>query len=77
MAQAPPPGINLEDDIKGRVIGSVIALMVLSTIAVTMRITARLTSKIPLHWDDYTILVALVSCGRSRPLVSASFLNGK
>lgn len=37
--------------------------MVLSTISVILRFVSRGVSKTPLWWDDYTVLIALVSAG--------------
>jgi len=61
MAAPPPPGLDLDVDIRSIIIGPVVTLMVLATISVALRITSRLTSKLQLQWDDYLILLALVS----------------
>lgn len=61
MVDPPPPGINLNEDIRGTVIGPVVTLMTLATIFVVLRITSRLTTNLQLQWDDHLILLALVS----------------
>lgn len=61
MAAPPPPGLDLDVDIRSIIIRPVVTLMVLATISVALRIASRLTSKLQLQWDDYLILLALVS----------------
>lgn len=61
MASPPPPGLNIYDDISQSVINQVVALMVLSTTAVALRITSRVAARLPLLWDDYLAMLALVS----------------
>jgi hypothetical protein len=60
MSSGPPPGIDLNADIKQTVISPVIALMVLSAASVALRIVSKLSAKITPQLDDYFILVALV-----------------
>jgi hypothetical protein len=60
MSSGPPPGLDLNADIKQTVISPVIALMVLAGISVALRIVSKLTAKTSPHLDDYLILVALV-----------------
>lgn len=60
MSSGPPPGIDLNADIKGSVISPVIALVVLSTASVVLRVVSKLTSKLRLQVDDYFIFAALV-----------------
>lgn len=65
MSSGPPPGINLNADIKQTVISPVIALMVLSAASVALRIIAKLSMKAKLQLDDYFLFAALV-CTSSR-----------
>ncbi|RFU23554.1 hypothetical protein B7463_g12784, partial [Scytalidium lignicola] len=60
MSSGPPPGIDLNADIKATVISPVIALMVISAAAVALRVVAKYTAKTDLQLDDYLILAALV-----------------
>ncbi|KAL2005210.1 hypothetical protein VTN00DRAFT_2420 [Thermoascus crustaceus] len=60
MAAPPPPGMNLDEDIRGTIIGPVVTLMTLATIFVVLRITSRLTTNLQLQWDDHLILLALI-----------------
>jgi hypothetical protein len=60
MGSGPPPGINLNDDIKSTVIGPVITLLAIATVAVTLRVISKATSKVQMQSDGYLILVALV-----------------
>ena len=61
MSSGPPPGIDLNADIKQTVISPVIALMVLAGASVALRIVSKLSAKVSLQLDDYFIFVALVS----------------
>lgn len=61
MSSGPPPGIDLNADIKQTVISPVIALMVLAAASVALRIVSKLSAKVSLQLDDYFIFVALVS----------------
>ncbi|KAL7782516.1 hypothetical protein V8C37DRAFT_397865 [Trichoderma ceciliae] len=60
MSSGPPPGINLNADIKQTVISSVIALMVLSAASVALRIVAKISVKAKLQLDDYFLFAALI-----------------
>jgi hypothetical protein len=61
MSSGPPPGIDLNADIKQTVISPVIALMILAAASVALRIVSKLSSKMTPQLDDYFILAALVS----------------
>lgn len=61
MAAPPPPGINLNADIRASVIGVDITLVAIATFFVALRFLARYTSKLAIQWDDYLIVLALVS----------------
>lgn len=60
MSSGPPPGLDLNADIKQTIISPVIALMILAGLSVALRITSNIASKGSLQLDDYFILVALV-----------------
>lgn len=60
MTSGPPPGLDLNVDIKQTVISPVVALMILAGLSVALRIMSNLASKGSLQLDDYFILVALV-----------------
>jgi hypothetical protein len=60
MSSGPPPGLDLNADIKQTVISPVIALMFLAGLSVALRITLTIASKRSLQLDDYFILMALV-----------------
>ena len=60
MSSGPPPGIDLNADIRQTVISPVIALMILAGASVALRITSKLASKGSPQLDDYFILAALV-----------------
>lgn len=60
MNSGPPPGIDLDADIRASVIGPVIALMIIATASLALRIAAKFTSKSKLQLDDYFIILALV-----------------
>lgn len=60
MSSGPPPGIDLNADIKASAIGPVIALAILATAAVGLRIMAKVASRTKLEIDDYFIFAALV-----------------
>ncbi|KAL7929769.1 hypothetical protein V8C35DRAFT_314744 [Trichoderma chlorosporum] len=60
MSSGPPPGIDINADIKGSVISPVIALMILSAICVALRTVAKLTQGAKLQLDDYFLFAALV-----------------
>lgn len=51
----------ITDDRGSQVVGVSIAMIILSTHAVAFRLWSRKTSKAGLWWDDWTILIALVS----------------
>lgn len=61
MSSGPPPGIDINADIKGSVISPVIALMVLSAVSVALRTMAKVTQNVKLQLDDYFLFAALVS----------------
>ncbi|KAL1967165.1 hypothetical protein VTN77DRAFT_3456 [Rasamsonia byssochlamydoides] len=79
MASAPPPGIDLNDDISQTVIRPVVALLVLSITAVSLRITSRVISGQPLKWDDFfAVLAAVFACGTGAlSIVSCHYGLGK
>jgi hypothetical protein len=60
MSSGPPPGIDLNADIKSTVISPVVALMVLSAACVALRIVAKYTTNVKLQLDDYFLFAALV-----------------
>jgi hypothetical protein len=60
MDSGPPPGIDLNADIKQTVIIPIIASMILAATAVTFRIVSMLSVKVTPQLDDYFIYVALV-----------------
>lgn len=68
MSSGPPPGIDLNADIKQTVISPVIALMVLAAASVALRIVSKLSAKVSPQLDDYFIFVALVSVSLERDI---------
>ncbi|RFU25224.1 hypothetical protein B7463_g11110, partial [Scytalidium lignicola] len=61
MSSGPPPGIDLNADIRGQVIAPVIALMIIASFSVALRVVSKLTSKVSLQLDDYFIFAALIA----------------
>lgn len=61
MSLGPPPGIDLNADIKDSIISPVIALMVLSAVCVALRTVVKVDQDMKLRWDDYFLFAALVS----------------
>lgn len=55
-AQVPP-----DDNVSYRIWIGTIVTIVPATLVVALRVVARLVSQVGLWWDDYTILVSLVS----------------
>ncbi|KAL6818943.1 hypothetical protein GGI42DRAFT_359809 [Trichoderma sp. SZMC 28013] len=60
MSLGPPPGIDLNADIKDSIISPVIALMVLSAVCVALRTVVKVDQDMKLRWDDYFLFAALV-----------------
>ena len=66
MAVAHPPDIQYQidhigDDRRPSIIAASAVCLLAAYIAVTARLVSRRLQKTPLHWDDYSILIALVS----------------
>ena len=45
----------------GQVVGATTFLLLLACVAIVLRFCARRLKKVGLGWDDYTILLAMVS----------------
>ena len=52
---------HVGDDRRSDIITSSTICLLAAYIAITARLVSRRLQKTPLHWDDYSILVALVS----------------
>ena len=66
MDPAPHPDIQYQtdhigDDRRPNIIAASTICLLAAYVAVTARVVSRRLQKIPLLWDDYSILVALVS----------------
>jgi hypothetical protein len=60
MNSSPPAGIDLNADIKYRVIGPVITLVILASVSVMLRVVSQWSMKKALYIDDYILCLALV-----------------
>lgn len=59
----PPPDVDLTEDLGPQIVSATVTVMALATVAVIVRFASRLSMRIPLKWDDWLILVSLVSVG--------------
>ena len=63
----PSPGLDVHANSGPKIIAVSIALIVIAALAVILRFVSRMSSKAGLWWDDWTILLAMVSAGGENP----------
>lgn len=62
---------NILDDRSAEVVGTAIGMAVIATAAVTLRFECRRQMKVLISWDDYLMLLSLVSRHLARAVVSS------
>ena len=63
----PSPGLNVHANSGPKIIAVSVTLIVIAAIAVILRFVSRILSKAGLWWDDWAILLAMVSAGWENP----------
>jgi hypothetical protein len=56
-----PSDININESQQPKLLGTIISVYLVSVLAVALRFQSRRLSKVELCWDDWTVLLALVS----------------
>lgn len=58
-----PPGFNVDADRGPYLYQLILAMLILSAICVPLRFLSRKAAKLPILWDDWLIVIAMVFSG--------------